>query len=287
MISKKILFPMAAIALASFVACDDSTSSDSTPATAPASIKQFSDIDNYECSATANKCAKVYLEDMQDTMQCDGVKTWQTMILGKPVAGCEVAEEPAAEPADPSADPAGEGGKAEEPKAEEPKAEEPKADEPKADEPKAEEPKADEPKADEPKADEPKTEVSGISCDLQVQMKMEFMGKQIDQNTHICIVADEATIDGMCKTASVDGADAAASPEVDPAVAAMAEGIKIDMTKGTTCEAAGAKKCDFTNDGKAYSVYYYGAEFDNQECAALEAQAKKYLNGANAGAPAI
>lgn len=84
MISKKILFPLAAVAVASFVACGDDSSSSAAASgnTAPASVPTFMDIDNYECSATVNKCAKVYIEDKKDTMQCDGVNQWKSMVLG-------------------------------------------------------------------------------------------------------------------------------------------------------------------------------------------------------------
>ena len=103
MFSKKILFPMAAIAMASFVACgDDSSSGASDSNVAPASIPTFMDIDKYECSATVNKCAKIYIEDKKDTMQCDGVNAWRSLITG-PLAACETA--PAADtPADPAAE---------------------------------------------------------------------------------------------------------------------------------------------------------------------------------------
>ena len=60
------------------------------------------DIDKYECSATVNKCAKIYIEDKKDTMQCDGVNAWRSLITG-PLAACETA--PAADtPADPAAE---------------------------------------------------------------------------------------------------------------------------------------------------------------------------------------
>jgi hypothetical protein len=103
MFSKKILFPMAAIAMASFVACgDDSSSGASDSNVAPASIPTFMDIDKYECSATVNKCAKIYIEDKNDTMQCDGVNAWRSLVTG-PLAACETA--PAADtPADPAAE---------------------------------------------------------------------------------------------------------------------------------------------------------------------------------------
>lgn len=89
MISKKILFPLAAVTVASFVACGDDSSSSAAASgnTAPASVPTFMDIDNYECSATVNKCAKVYIEDKKDTMQCDGVNKWKSMVLG-PVTEC-------------------------------------------------------------------------------------------------------------------------------------------------------------------------------------------------------
>ena len=104
MISKKVLFPMAAIAMASFVACGDDSSSGSPASgnTAPASVPTFMDIDKYECSATVNKCAKVLIEDKNDTMQCDGVNAWRSLVTG-PIAACEAASQPAEEiPADPA-----------------------------------------------------------------------------------------------------------------------------------------------------------------------------------------
>ena len=104
MISKKVLFPMAAIAMASIVACGDDSSSGSPASgnTAPASVPTFMDIDKYECSATVNKCAKVLIEDKNDTMQCDGVNAWRSLVTG-PIAACEAASQPAEEiPADPA-----------------------------------------------------------------------------------------------------------------------------------------------------------------------------------------
>lgn len=106
MISKKVLFPLAAVAMASFVACGDDSSSGSPASgnTAPASVPTFMDIDKYECSATVNKCAKVLIEDKNDTMQCDGVNAWRSLITG-PIAACETESQPAAEtPADPAAE---------------------------------------------------------------------------------------------------------------------------------------------------------------------------------------
>ncbi|WP_298769044.1 hypothetical protein [uncultured Fibrobacter sp.] len=104
MISKKVLFPLAAVAMASFVACGDDSSSGSPASgnTAPASVPTFMDIDSYECSATVNKCAKVLIEDKNDTMQCDGVNAWRSLVTG-PIAACEATSQPAEEtPADPA-----------------------------------------------------------------------------------------------------------------------------------------------------------------------------------------
>ena len=114
MISKKVLFPLAAVAMASFVACgDDSSSGSPSSDAAPASIQKFEEIDGVACSQTVNLCAKVYLVEHNDTLQCNGSQ-WNTMINDQPVAGCEnaapvandsAAQEPAAQ--DPAAnDPA-------------------------------------------------------------------------------------------------------------------------------------------------------------------------------------
>ncbi|MBO7414097.1 MAG: hypothetical protein J6U20_10645 [Fibrobacter sp.] len=106
MFSKKVLFPMAVVAMASFVACGDDSSSGVSSDVAPASVKNFVDTKDVTCSATANMCAKIYVEeDLKDTVQCNGT-SWEMMLLGKPVTGCENAA-PAADPAaTPAADPA-------------------------------------------------------------------------------------------------------------------------------------------------------------------------------------
>ena len=115
MFSKKILFPLATVAMASFVACGDDSSSSASNDVAPASVKNFVDTKDVTCSATANMCAKIYVEeDLKDTVQCNGT-SWEMMLLGKPVTGCEnaaPAADPAATPAEttpaetPAADPA-------------------------------------------------------------------------------------------------------------------------------------------------------------------------------------
>ena len=137
MISKKVLFPLAAVAMASFVACgDDSSSGSPSSDAAPASIPTFMDIDNYECSATVNKCAKVYIEDKKDTMQCDGVNAWRSLITG-PIAACETESQPAAEtPTDPAAqDPAANDPAAQDPAAQDPAVQDPAANDPAAQDP--------------------------------------------------------------------------------------------------------------------------------------------------------
>ena len=104
MFSKKILFPMAAVAMASFVACGDDSSSSPSSKEAPATLKQFFDTKDVACSATDNMCAKIYIEeDLKDTVQCNGT-SWEMMLFGKPVAGCENAAPAAETPADPAAE---------------------------------------------------------------------------------------------------------------------------------------------------------------------------------------
>ena len=99
MFSKKILFPMAAVAMASFVACGDDSSSSPASKEVPATVKTYFDTADIACSETENKCAKIFVEqDLQDTVQCNG-SSWEMMILAKPVAGCENAAPAADEPA--------------------------------------------------------------------------------------------------------------------------------------------------------------------------------------------
>ena len=97
MFSKKIILPFAALAMASFVACgDDSSSSPSngtpstTPSTtnSPASVQTLEDAINLTCSQTVNMCAKVYVVEENDTVQCNGT-IFTPMTFGKPVEGCE------------------------------------------------------------------------------------------------------------------------------------------------------------------------------------------------------
>ena len=138
MISKKVLFPLAAVAMVSFVACGDDSSSGSPASgnTAPASVPTFMDIDKYECSATVNKCAKVLIEDKNDTMQCDGVNAWRSLITG-PIAACETESQPAAETPTDSA-------------AQEPAAQDPAANDPAAQDPAVQDPAANDPAAQDP-----------------------------------------------------------------------------------------------------------------------------------------
>lgn len=98
MFSKKILFPLATVAMASFVACGDDSSSSAASDVAPASVKTFMDIGDIPCSTTQNFCAIVLVEEHNDYYQCNG--QWNMMHQGKdsPLAGCESAT-PAADPA--------------------------------------------------------------------------------------------------------------------------------------------------------------------------------------------
>ena len=94
MLNKKIILPFAAFAMASFVACgDDSSSSpadNSNPANnsnAPASVQTLEEAINLTCSSTENMCAKIYVEEDADTVQCNGT-IFTPMTMGKPVEGC-------------------------------------------------------------------------------------------------------------------------------------------------------------------------------------------------------
>ncbi len=91
---KKLILPIAAIAMASFVACGDDSSpssSSSSPKqdTLPASVEKFFDLDNnYTCSQTVNKCATVQVVGYSELAQCNGSQ-WDMQTLGNPVAGCD------------------------------------------------------------------------------------------------------------------------------------------------------------------------------------------------------
>ena len=127
MFSKKVIFPMAAFAMASLVACGDDSSSSAGSDTSktdvvPASVKSVFELDNVTCSQTVNFCKTVVVEGLSELAQCDGAM-WNMQMLRKPVTGCENAA-PAAE------DPAAEEPAAGEPAAETPAAEEPAGEEP-------------------------------------------------------------------------------------------------------------------------------------------------------------
>ena len=94
MLNKKIILPFAAFAMASFVACGDDSSSSpadsSNPANnsnAPASVQTLEEAINLTCSSTENMCAKIYVEEDADTVQCNGT-IFTPMSMGKPVEGC-------------------------------------------------------------------------------------------------------------------------------------------------------------------------------------------------------
>ena len=101
MFSKKIIFPMAAFAMASFVACGDDSSS-GTSDVAPASVPTFMDLGDVPCSATQNLCAQVLVVEHNDFYQCNGTQ-WNMMFSGNTVQGCENAAPAAETPADPAA----------------------------------------------------------------------------------------------------------------------------------------------------------------------------------------
>ena len=96
MLNKKIILPIAAFAMASFVACGDDSSSSGPAASSnpannsnvPASVQTLEEAINLACSSTENMCAKVYVEEDADTVQCDGT-IFTPMMLGKPVDGCK------------------------------------------------------------------------------------------------------------------------------------------------------------------------------------------------------
>lgn len=88
MLNKKIILPFAAFAMASFVACgDDSSSSPADNSNAPASVQTLEEAINLTCSSTENMCAKIYVEEDADTVQCNGT-IFTPMTMGKPVEGC-------------------------------------------------------------------------------------------------------------------------------------------------------------------------------------------------------
>jgi hypothetical protein len=157
MFSKKILFPMAAFAMASFVACGDDSSSGASDV-APASVPTFMDLGDVPCSATQNLCAQVLVVEHNDFYQCNGTQ-WNMMFNGEYVKGCENAAPAAETPADPAAQtPAAETPAAETPAAETPAAETPAAEAPAAETPAAETPAAETPAAETPAAETPATE---------------------------------------------------------------------------------------------------------------------------------
>ena len=104
MFTKKVILPVAALAMTALVGCGDDSSSSPASKEAPATLKQFFDTKDVACSATDNMCAKIYIEeDLKDTVQCNGT-SWEMMLLGKPVTGCENAAPAAETPADPAAE---------------------------------------------------------------------------------------------------------------------------------------------------------------------------------------
>lgn len=100
MFPKKVILPLFAIAMASFVACGDDDSSfnptgdNSAPnkkvvpdGQLPDTLEYFSDVDKYPCSQTENKCATVYVRGHSHPVQCDGMGGWFEVFAGT-VEGC-------------------------------------------------------------------------------------------------------------------------------------------------------------------------------------------------------
>ena len=100
MFPKKVILPLFAIALASFVACGDDDSSfnptgdNSAPnkkvvpdGQLPDTLEYFSNVDKYPCSQTENKCATVYVRGHGHPVQCDGMGGWFEVFAGT-VEGC-------------------------------------------------------------------------------------------------------------------------------------------------------------------------------------------------------
>ena len=93
---KKLILPIAAIAMASFVACSDDNSPNSPGSSPkqdvlPVSVDKFFDLDNnYTCSQTVNKCATDVVTGSSELAQCNGAQ-WDMKTLGNPVAGCDAA----------------------------------------------------------------------------------------------------------------------------------------------------------------------------------------------------
>ena len=116
MFSKKVILPFAALAIMGLVACGDDSSSSPAESSKelPSSVKTIEQAIHQTCTPTENFCAKIFVEEFSDTVQCNG-KEFTPMVLGKPVEGCESAapadEDPAAgeEPAAVEDPAAGEG----------------------------------------------------------------------------------------------------------------------------------------------------------------------------------
>ena len=100
MFPKKVILPLFAIAMASFVACGDDDSSfnptgdNSAPTKKvvpdgqlPDTLDYFSDVDKYPCTRTENKCATVYVRGHSHPVQCDGMGGWYEVFAGT-VEGC-------------------------------------------------------------------------------------------------------------------------------------------------------------------------------------------------------
>ena len=92
MFSKKVILPFAALAIMGLVACGDDSSSSPAESSKelPSSVKTIEQAIHQTCTPTENFCAKIFVEEFSDTVQCNG-KEFTPMVLGKPVEGCESA----------------------------------------------------------------------------------------------------------------------------------------------------------------------------------------------------
>ena len=90
----KIILSAASVAAMTLVACGSDSSpsgSNSGPsATLPENgrVQTGLEVNNYLCSTTENQCEKIFVEDVNVTMQCSAIGTWAPMVLDEPVEGC-------------------------------------------------------------------------------------------------------------------------------------------------------------------------------------------------------
>lgn len=86
----KIILSAASVAAMTLVACGSDSSNSAPSATLPENgrVKTGIEVNNYLCSTTENQCEKIFVEDINVTMQCGSMGTWAAMLLDEPVEGC-------------------------------------------------------------------------------------------------------------------------------------------------------------------------------------------------------